>query len=171
VTPAAGGATGVPAMQVVGAPPPVAPGARVVLFGIGNDLRGDDGAGPALVRALEGRVVWSLRAVHGLTPELADEVAAADLALFVDAAADPTLAAPTWTHHAAPEAGGGGRLLGHALDVPGLLAWCAALHGRTPPAATLALPARDFALGETLTPTAELGVAVASSALLRWARG
>jgi hydrogenase maturation protease len=171
VSPAAGGATGDPAMQVVGVPPPVAPGARVFLLGIGNDLCGDDGAGPAVVRALEGRVPWALHAVHGLTPELADDLAACDLALFVDASADPTLAAPTWTHHAAPQPGRGGGLLGHALDVPGLLVWCAALHGRTPPAATLALPARDFGLGERLTATAGAGVAAAVDALLALARG
>ena len=170
MSPAVRDATGGPGMQVVGAPPLVAPGARVLLVGIGNDLRGDDGAGPAVVRALEGRVDWSLRVVHGLTPELADEVGGADLALFVDAAADPTLDAPTWTHHGPPEPGAGGRLLGHALEVSGVLAWCAALHGRTPSAATLSLPARDFALGETLSPTAELGVAVADAALLRLAR-
>jgi hydrogenase maturation protease len=171
VSPGAGDAAEVAVMEVVGEPPPLAAGARVLLIGIGNDLRGDDGGGPAVVRALEGRVPWSLRSVHGLTPELADEVAAADLALFVDASADPLLDAPTWLHHGSPPPAAAGRLLGHALDVPGLLAWCAALHGRTPPAATLMLPARDFALGETLTPTAALGVAAATAGLRRLAGG
>jgi hypothetical protein len=49
-------------------------------------------------------------------------------------------------------------VLGHALDVPTLLALTRRLHGRVPPAATLALPARDFGLGERLTPVAEAGV-------------
>jgi len=138
----------------------------VLLYGIGNDLRGDDGAGPAVARALEGRVPWKVCVVHGLTPELADALVEADLALFVDAAADPTLDAPTWVAHDAPPPGRGGQLLGHALDVPGLLGWCVALHGRAPRAATLSLPARDFSLGETLTPTAEAGVAAAVAALL-----
>ena len=144
---------------------------RVLLYGIGNDLRGDDGAGPRVARALDGAVPWTVQAVHGLTPELADELVGADLALFVDAAADPALDAPTWIAHEAPAPGRGGQLLGHALDVPGLLAWCVALHGRAPRAATLTLPARDFALGETLTPTAEAGVAAAVGALRALASG
>lgn len=168
----ADGATGrdpAPAVRgpavIRGPAPRVGPQDRILLYGIGNDLRGDDGAGPRLARALDGTVPWTVQVVHGLTPELADELVEADLALFVDAAADPTLEAPTWIAHDAPISGRGGRLLGHALDVPGLLAWCVALHGRAPRAATLTLPARDFALGETLTPTAEAGVAAAVAAL------
>jgi len=154
-----------------GPAPRLGPGTRVLLYGIGNDLRGDDGAGPRLARALEGAVPWTVRVVHGLTPELADELVEADLALFVDAAADPTLDAPTWIAHEVPAPGRGGQLLGHTLDVPGLLAWCVALHDRAPRAATLTLPARDFALGETLTPAAEAGVAAAAAALVAIAGG
>lgn len=166
------GATGRdPAPVVLGPVPRVEPGDRVVLYGIGNDLRGDDGAGPRVARALEGAVPWTVRAVHGLTPELADELAGADLALFVDADADPSLDAPVWRSVEAPQGGGAGQLLGHALDVPGLLAWCVALHDRAPRAATLSLPARDFSLGETLTPAAEAGVAAAIAALTAIARG
>ena len=137
----------------------------MLLLGLGNDLRGDDGAGPRVARALVGRVPWDVRIVHGLTPELADDLVEVDVALFVDAAADPSLDAPVWQRVEAPRGRGAGQLLGHALDVPGLLAWCVALHGRAPRAATLSLPARDFALGETLTPTAEAGVAAAIAAL------
>ncbi|MFU8887399.1 MAG: hydrogenase maturation protease, partial [Trueperaceae bacterium] len=154
-----------------GPAPRLGPGTRVLLYGIGNDLRGDDGAGPRLARALEGAVPWTVRVVHGLTPELADELVEADLALFVDAAADPALAVPTWTALDAPAPGTAGQLLGHALDAPGLLAWCVALHGRAPRAALLSLPARDLALGETLTPTAEAGVAAAAAALVAIAGG
>ncbi len=149
-----------------GAPPVVHQGDRVLLLGIGNDLRGDDGAGPRVARALEGRVPWEVRAVHGLTPELADDFAEVDLALFVDAHADVALARPTWTHHRVEAAAPGTPLLGHTLDVPALLALTAQLHGRAPRAATLSLPARDFSLGETLTPDAEAGVAAAVAGLL-----
>lgn len=157
---------------VDGTAPSVAPGARVVLYGIGNDLRGDDGAGVRVAHALEGRVPWRVRAVHGLTPELADEIADADVALFVDADADPTLERPTWRRHPLRSSGdAGGPLLGHALDVPGLLRLTAWLHERTPVAATLSLPARCFDLGETLSEPAEAGVAAAIHALIRLARG
>jgi hydrogenase maturation protease len=171
---------------VAGRPPRLSPGDRVLLFGIGNDLRGDDGAGPRLALALEGHVPWDLRVVHGLTPELADDLAGCDVALFVDASADPGLERPTWTLHGdvaaatqvpaapavdhAPAAPDTRPLLGHALDVPGLLALTRRLHGRVPPAATLALPARDFGLGERLTPVAEAGVRSGLAALVALAR-
>jgi hydrogenase maturation protease len=157
---------------VAGTPPSIAPGARVVLYGIGNDLRGDDGAGVRVAHALEGRVPWRVRAVHGLTPELADEIKDADVALFVDADADLTLERPTWCRHPLRSCGAaGGSLMGHALDVPGLLRLTSWLFDRTPAAATLSLPARSFDLGETLTAPAEAGVAVAIHALVRLARG
>jgi hydrogenase maturation protease len=160
-----GGGAGRPPEGVDGPPPRPVLGGRVVLFGIGNDLRGDDGAGPAVARALEGRVPWDLRVAHGLTPELADDLAACELALFVDASADPGLARPTWTTHGAAPQAPASPLLGHALDVPALLALTARLHGRVPAAATLALPARDFGLGERLTPTAADAVRAAVEAL------
>lgn len=155
------------APAVVGLAPLLAGGERVVLLGIGNDLRGDDGAGPRVARALDGRVTWQVRAVHGLTPELADDLAACDVAIFVDAAADPMLERPTWRSHPTRSDGAGASpLLGHALDVRALLALTVRLHGGAPCAATLALPARDFALGETLTPEAATGVEAAVAALL-----
>jgi hydrogenase maturation protease len=154
------------AAPATGGPPALRPGDRVLLLGIGNDLRGDDGAGPAVARALEGRVPWDVRAVHGLTPELADDLAEVDLALFVDAHADLALARPTWSHHRVEAAAPGTPLLGHTLDVPALLALTAQLHGHAPRAATLSLPARDFSLGETLSPEAAAGVDAAVVRLL-----
>ena len=151
--------------RVAGAAPSVVAGARVLLIGIGNDLRGDDGAGPRVARALEGRVPWDVRVAHGLTPELADDLARCDVAIFVDASADPALERPTWTVHASPSGRASASPFGHALDVPALLALTATLHARVPIAATLALPARDFALGERLTAEAEDGVRVALEAL------
>lgn len=155
---------------VDGQPPSVAPGARVLLYGIGNDLRGDDGAGPRVARALDGRVPWRVAVVHGLTPELADDLAVCDVAIFVDADADLTLERPRWRRH--PHAGGLAASAGafnHALDVSALLALTWTLHQRSPVAATLSLPARDVALGESLTAIASAGVEHACAALLRLA--
>ena len=56
------GATGRdPAPVVLGPVPRVESGDRVVLYGIGNDLRGDDGAGPRVARALEGAFAMTRR--------------------------------------------------------------------------------------------------------------
>jgi hydrogenase maturation protease len=145
-----------------------------LVLGVGNDLRGDDAAGPLVARTLEwqleraGHRTWRAMAVHGLTPELVDDLAAVAQVYFVDAAADPALLAPRWFVHE-PGARHRQPLLGHALDAAGLLAWCAELHGRAPQAATLALPARSFELGAPLTPPAAAAVTVALAELRRLA--
>lgn len=112
-------------------------------------LRGDDAAG-AWVAATVAR--WRLSGVrvitaHQLTPELAEPLSQARLAIFVDA-----------------RVGGGGvhvRPLALAntlssLDVhigdPGvLLALAQALYAHTPEAYLITIPARQFALGEPLS--------------------
>jgi Ni,Fe-hydrogenase maturation factor len=58
-----------------------------LVIGYGNDLRGDDGAGPRVAELVRG---WRLPgltaiAVRQLTPELAEPLASAEFALFVDA--------------------------------------------------------------------------------------
>jgi hydrogenase maturation protease len=117
---------------------------------MGSTLRRDDALGPAVAGTLAAAALpegVAARAVHGLVPELAVDLGEVDAVWFVDAAADPALARPTWARvdggAAGPGAGGG-----HALDPAALLAWAAAWSGRTPEAWTLALPAADFGLGE-----------------------
>lgn len=155
-----------PAMD--GVAPTAPPGTRVLLVGIGNELRHDDAAGPRVVRAVQGLVGWDTLVVHGLTPELADDLAAVDLVIFVDANADPFLPRPTWRPQDPPAQGpAAAALLGHALTVPVLLALTSWLHGRAPRAVTLELPGHAFCIGECLTPRAAQGVATAIEALLR----
>jgi hydrogenase maturation protease len=143
-----------------------------LVLGVGNDLRGDDAVGPLVARELEwqleraGTRHWRVAVVQSLTPEWADDLAAVQRVVFVDAAADPALATPIWIAHA-PRLRERQPLLGHALDAAGLLAWCQELHGRVPDAATLALPARSFELGAPLTPIAAAGVAAALAELQR----
>jgi len=61
---------------------------RVKIIGIGHPLRGDDGAGPALIRLLEGRVGAELLEVDEVPESYAGKIAAGDpdLILLVDAA-------------------------------------------------------------------------------------
>jgi hypothetical protein len=95
----------------------------VLLYGIGNDLRGDDGAGPRRgPRARGARAVGRAARCTGSTPELADDLVEADLALFVDAPPTRRWTEPSWTPRP-PARRRAGQLLGHTLDVPGLLAW------------------------------------------------
>ena len=60
----------------------------ILIIGLGNSLRGDDGIGPATIAMLRQRRLGShveLLDVHQLTPELAHRLAAARLAIMVDA--------------------------------------------------------------------------------------
>ena len=130
--------------------PDWAPGRRLLVLGVGSSLRRDDALGPAVAEALAAAPLpegVATRPVHGLVPELAVDLAEVDAVWFVDAAADPTLAHPTWAR-VDPEGASPGTGGGHALDPAALLAWTAAWTGRAPEAWTLALPAGDFGLGE-----------------------
>ncbi len=133
-----------------GSGPAWAPGRRLLVLGVGSTLRRDDALGPAVAEALAAAALpagVATRPVHGLVPELAVDLAEVDAVWFVDAAADPSLAQPTWAR-VAPSAGPGAGSSGHALDPAALLVWTEAWTGRVPEAWTLALPAADFALGE-----------------------
>jgi hydrogenase maturation protease len=132
----------------------------VVVIGYGNDLRGDDAVGPLAATAV---AAWNLPgvqalAVHQLTPELAEVLAAAGLAIFVDACASPDreeveahLIEPAVLDTA----------LGHTGDPRELLALAEALYGRCPAAWSIAVPAQSFAFGAGLSPVAERGLAAA----------
>jgi hydrogenase maturation protease len=131
-----------------------------LVIGYGNDLRGDDAVGPlaaAAVAAWDAPGVWAL-AVHQLTPELAEALAVADLAIFVDACASPDRE-EVETHLIAPAVTD--TVLGHTGDPRGLLALTAALYGHCPAAWSITVPARSFAFGAGLSPVAERGLAAA----------
>lgn len=116
--------------------------------GVGNTLRGDDGAGRVAARRLGAlRPSLEVRELQQLGPELAEELAGQEVVLFLDASVSteaprlslvvPDEAGAASTHHCAP---------GH------LLALAAALYGRRPSrCALLELPARELALGEGLS--------------------
>lgn len=107
----------------------------MLILGYGNVLRGDDGFGCCVVRALSAAVVdpeVDIRELHQLTPELAEPVSRAAHVVFIDAARDGPLGelrrvpveaalAGAFTHHLTPAA---------------LLACARELYGRAP-AATL----------------------------------
>jgi hydrogenase maturation protease len=68
----------------------MAPHPSHLLIGVGNRLRGDDGAGYRLAELLAAEphptaAPWQVLAVQQLTPELAAAIAIANAVLFVDA--------------------------------------------------------------------------------------
>ena len=146
-----------------------------LLIGIGNRLRGDDGAGPQLIDALaaDGNSRLQTLAVHQLTPELAAVVAGASAVLFVDASLVQPRLALTVITAAAPGAGKrnpghGGGCFSHQLTPAQLLALSRAVYGAQPPAWQLLIPAERLEPGGALSPTTRSAIAVALRLLRRW---
>ncbi len=126
----------------------------VLLIGYGNLLRSDDGVGPAIVSRLAAVFFDNARCAfltpHQLLPELAEQVAAAERVVFVDASVeqgagevrirrlDPERAtiAPVG-HHASPES---------------ILALSKALYHRAPRAWSIAVGVANLAVGDRLSP-------------------
>jgi hydrogenase maturation protease len=123
---------------------------RLVVFGWGNDARGDDGLGPLLLARVT-RAGWpEVQAIEDfqLQIEHALDLEGADLVLFLDAGKDtpapfafaeiePARGATHTTHALAPEA---------VLDV-----YARALGKVAPPAFTLCVRGEQFELGQGLS--------------------
>jgi hydrogenase maturation protease len=148
-------------------PPEVGP---AVVIGYGSPLRGDDGVGPRVAETVAG---WALPgvqalAVHQLTPELAEALAAARLAVFVDARPDPGGGTVEVSRLEPSEVASA---VGHVSDPHGLLALTRAVYGRCPPAWWVTVPAAEFGPGERLSPGATLGVGEALAVVARLLAG
>jgi hydrogenase maturation protease len=135
-----------------------------LVIGCGNPLRGDDAAG---LRAAEAVAAWAIPgvralAVHQLVPELAEQLAAADLAIFVDAcvpAPSASIDALVEAHQLVPASGASA--LGHTGDPRALLGLAVAIYGRCPSAWSIGIQAWSFAFGVGLSPAGERGLAAA----------
>lgn len=125
---------------------------RVLIIGIGNPLRSDDGLGWAVVWQLaqDGTIDGDILSVHQLTPELALHMAAARLVVMIDASREgepgavrvrdispSAKAGAAGTHHASPEE---------------LVALTTAIYGRCPPVMVVTMTGVNFAIGEQLSP-------------------
>lgn len=122
----------------------------VLALALGNPLRRDDGAGPAIAATLPA-LVPGLEVVEAqeLLPEHAALVAGADGVLFLDAAIG---GAPGEVRCAPVEARPARAAVLHALLPEELLGLARALHGRAPPAAQVTVTGQDFSFGEGLSP-------------------
>jgi len=146
----------------------------VLIIGIGNPLRRDDGFGPAVVDALEAAGLpgsVKLMAVHQLAPEIVEDLIGVERVVFVDArvpesashsdilfepieALDPTR--DTLTHDFPPNA---------------ILHLAAAIGQTQPEAWTLSAPAADLSHGEGLSPPCQVHAERAVSLLREWLDG
>lgn len=125
-----------------------------LIIGIGNPLRRDDGFGAAVVERIELKeplLRVRLLCVHQLTPEIAEDLAAVNRVLFVDARM------PAGVHDRAlvlellpidtPETDA----LTHGVGPAGLLRFTRDVYGVAPAAWTLSAPAHDLETGEGLS--------------------
>jgi hydrogenase maturation protease len=139
---------------------------EILVIGYGNVLRGDDAIGPQVAKAVAAWGWPGVRAlaVPQLTPELAEELAAARLVVFVDAGAT---AGEEGVRVNELEPAEGAATLAHASDPGVLLALTRAVYGHNPRAWAVTVPAVRFELGEALSRTAAGGVEAAR----RWIAG
>ncbi len=123
---------------------------RVLIIGIGNPLRGDDGVGWNVAGELsrEQRDDIQVLATHQLTPELSELASRAERVLFIDAArsGDPGTLNCCPVRPAAP-----GARHSHALSPETLLGMTERLYGRCPAAYLLTIAGDSFDIGKPLS--------------------
>ncbi|MGC8668953.1 MAG: hydrogenase maturation protease [Chthonomonadales bacterium] len=127
-------------------------GRRILVIGYGNTLRRDDAAGVRAAEAVEalGLPGVQVRISHQLNPELAEDLAQADTAVFLDARPiDGTRRVDV--KEIEPRAGAS--CLAHTGDPEYLLHLSSIAYGKTPQAWMVTLPAADFSVGEGLSAT------------------
>lgn len=125
--------------------------APVLVIAYGNELRRDDGAGPAAAEALRDQLPQQLadvRTVHQLLPELAEPLSRASLAIFIDADWS-TPAGRFRKKNLIAETGGG--VIGHHQSPSNLLRMARDLYGHAPPAILVQVGAADFGFREGLS--------------------
>ena len=124
-----------------------------LVVGLGNPLRGDDGAAHHVIDSIEKkRPDVRCLALHQLTPDLAEDLAASERVIFIDASVRvKTVTARAITsehslftsHHMTPEA---------------VLSTAEELYGARTKAWLVEVPAFDLAHGDTLSAATESAV-------------
>lgn len=150
-------------------PPPEAPlseresARRALVIGYGNTLRGDDGAGPAVARAISARGLDGVDVIeaHQLAPEMAIAISLASKVIFIDATADPAATA-VGAFRLAPRPGAD-PLSAHLSDPASLLWLAESLFGGAPEAWLVTIPGRRFDFTEALSPVAARASAAAAA--------
>ena len=144
------------------------PNTRALILACGNTLRSDDGAGPHLAAWAEDhyRDDPSIRVIsrQQWTPDLAEDLALADSALFIDCSIDapPGSVQLREIHPAQPTSAPNT----HHLDASELLALAIELYGSTPHSAQLlTIGAANLELGETFSSEITAAIPAARIAL------
>lgn len=126
---------------------------QLLIIGYGNCLRGDDGAGPRVARALRLRGFPAI-AVHQLTPDLASYLGCVQLVIFVDADAELKPGQIRVT----PVVQAAGSPFEHYASPGGVLRLAHEVYGRAPLALLIGIGGESYELGDKLSRPARLAV-------------
>jgi hydrogenase maturation protease len=142
---------------------------ELVILGIGNDSRGDDGLGWAFLDVLEGDPEIRARLIHcyQLQPEDAAEIAQARWAIFVDASKKVLDEGFLW------ESGVPDRqpeVHSHWLPPSAVLGLCYDLGTTCPEAYVLSIYGEQWELGQGLSPGAQKRLDAALQFFRQWYR-
>lgn len=128
----------------------------VLVVGVGNTLRGDDGAGWRAVASLasDPRLAGArLLTRHQLTPELAADLAGARMTVLIDARTGGQARAGTVSVHRVDP--GDPPRWSHHLDPSALAGLTQALYGTTPPVFLVTITGVTFGHGDQLSAAAQ----------------
>jgi hydrogenase maturation protease len=139
----------------------------MLVIGVGNVLRGDDGVGPAVVEAVEALEIRGLRgeAHHQLTPELSVRLGEVAFVVFVDASVKHATGGVVVRELGGQDDVGGIGWTGHHLTPEGLLALSMELCGCRPRAWCVEVSVEEFGWGPGLTAQTRRGVRMAVEAI------
>jgi hydrogenase maturation protease len=136
----------------------------ILLIAIGNTLRRDDGAGPRVLELLEDLHGTARLSCHQLTPDLAEDIAAADSVIFIDAEVNKGSVRLTSldSEHDAPSAST------HSLTPAALVRIARKAFGFAGEALLCPVSGRDFSMGAGLSPETEANAQAAADLLRRF---
>jgi hydrogenase maturation protease len=134
----------------------------VLVIGLGNPLRRDDGAGARLVEQLGGNEARDTLISQQLLPEHVDLICGRQHVVFVDAAVDASTLSfdPLDRSQQYPA-----MTLGHSGHPGWLLALCETVYGQSPRASLLRIPAYDLGHGEGFSDSTALAICAGVSLL------
>ena len=145
----------------------------LLVLGVGNLLREDDGIGPRLVTRLKEAFGAELDALtlYELDIALAPELAAHERLLVIDAVAPDAEAQEPFrltSLSPSPHVTAPGGFLSHIFDWGMLLALARDLHGRAPQAELLAVSGERFGIGESISPAGRVNADAAFAFLVEY---
>jgi hydrogenase maturation protease len=141
---------------------------ELLVIGYGNTLRQDDSVGPRVAERIEALHIDHVRTLicDQLSPEHAEALAHARIAVFVDAAKG----ASRHVRLQPVKPGASTQLMAHAAAPATMLALARDVYGRAPQAWLLPIPAVRTGFGSNLSVTAQRGLEDATRTITRFAQ-